>query len=459
METRRRELTLNGLFWRYLLTTGALVAGLCLAAVYLAHLLAGLGVVLPAGTGEWNLSATSSALQAQEAFDAQAIPFFYQYALAEDGTILETNMTGQEQEWARQVLAGDAARHGFPYTKYYHTVSLSGGRVCLLQYDYAMHYASPALQDRLPDFQITSLVLLLALILLAALWRTRHYAKVLTQDAQAVTLACQGVAQQDLDAPFPQTAQVRELQAALTALDTLRQELATSLREQWAGEQQKAELLAALAHDLKTPLTVIGGNAELLAEDPLPAPQSDCVQAILRGTRTAEDYVAKLQTITAGGVLPHPQTVSLAQLAQDWQDLGRDLAAPKGLSFSWQSQPDPLPDLSLSADRTALLRAAENLLSNGVRYTPPGQSLCCGVRLDEGHLFFWVQDSGPGFSPQALIKAGKTFYTEAAARPQGGHLGLGLYSAARTAQAHGGGITLQNTDAGGCAALWLPLSS
>lgn len=52
METRRRSLTLNSLFWRYLLTTGALVAGLCLAAVYLAHLLAALGVVLPAGTGE-----------------------------------------------------------------------------------------------------------------------------------------------------------------------------------------------------------------------------------------------------------------------------------------------------------------------------------------------------------------------------------------------------------------------
>ena len=127
--------------------------------------------------------------------------------------------------------------------------------------------------------------------MLVALWRTHHYTKVLRRDAQAITLACNGVAQQTLDTPFPAQAQVRELQAALTALDALRRELAASLQDQWAGEQQKQALLAALAHDLKTPLTIISGNAELLDEDNLPPAQQACVQAILRGARSAEDYV------------------------------------------------------------------------------------------------------------------------------------------------------------------------
>ncbi|MFQ9409760.1 MAG: sensor histidine kinase [Evtepia gabavorous] len=100
--------------------------------------------------------------------------------------------------------------------------------------------------------------------------------------------------------------------------------------------------------------------------------------------------------------------------------LGRDLTAPKGITFSWQTDPYPLPDRALSLDRTAFLRAAENLLSNGVRYTPAGQTLDCGLRLTAQRLFLWVQDSGPGFSPEALAKAGKLFYTEEPNRPRAG---------------------------------------
>ena len=138
--------------------------------------------------------------------------------------------------------------------------------------------------------------------------------------------------------------------------------------------------------------------------------------------------------------------------------MGRDLTAPKGITFSWQTDPHPLPDRALSLDRTAFLRAAENLLSNGVRYTPAGQALDCGLRLTAQRLFLWVQDSGPGFSPKALAKAGKLFYTEEPNRPQGGHLGMGLYSTAQTARAHGGGLCLENTSRGGRATLWISIS-
>ena len=218
-------------------------------------------------------------------------------------------------------------------------------------------------------------------------------------------------------------------------------------------------LLAALAHDLKTPLTIISGNAELLDEDNLPPAQQACVQAILRGARSAEDYVTHLQAITTGlSPATSAQTVSCADLAQACAALGRDLTAPKGITFSWQTDPHPLPDRALSLDRTAFLRAAENLLSNGVRYTPAGQALDCGLRLTAQRLFLWVQDSGPGFSPEALAKAGKLFYTEEPNRPQGGHLGMGLYSAAQTARAHGGGLCLENTSGGGRATLWISIS-
>ena len=380
-----KQRSLNGLFWRYLLSTMALLAGVLLALWFVLLQLIRMGAVLPADTGARNLERTTVLLQAQETFDPGEIPFYYRWALADSSGILESNLSPKEETWAQKVLAGEVSRHGFLYTKYYWSVPLSGGRVCLLQYDYAVCYANPTLQERLPDFQLLFFLVCLGCLVLVALWRTHHYTKGLRRDAQAITLACNGVAQQTLDTPFPAQAQVRELQAALTALDTLRREL------------------AALAHDLKTPLTIISGNAELLDEDNLPPAQQACVQAILRGARSAEDYVTHLQAITTG--LPpaaSAQTVSCADLAQACAALDRDLTAPKGITFSWQTDPHPLPDRALSLDRTAFLRAAENLLSNGVRYTPAGQTLDCGLRLTAQRLFLWVQDSGPGFSPEAL---------------------------------------------------------
>ena len=78
------------------------------------------------------------------------------------------------------------------------------------------------------------------------------------------------------------------------------------------------------------------------------------------------------------------------------------------------------------------------------------------ARLEDHRLVFGVTDTGPGFSPEALRKAGRLLYTGDAARHDA-HQGLGLYTARQVAVAHGGGLDLRNAPTGGgCAELWLP---
>ena len=180
-----KQRSLNGLFWRYLLSTMALLAGVLLALWFVLLQLIHMGAVLPADTGARNLERTTALLQAQETFDPGEIPFYYRWALADSSGILESNLSPKEETWAQKVLAGEVSRHGFLYTKYYWSVPLSGGRVCLLQYDYAVCYANPTLQERLPDFQLLFFLVCLGCLVLVALWRTHHYTKVLRRDAQA----------------------------------------------------------------------------------------------------------------------------------------------------------------------------------------------------------------------------------------------------------------------------------
>lgn len=431
------------------------MAALCLIWLILFNILSNMGFVLSAYTAVRNLPQTEQALQAQTTFDSGEIPHYYEWALAENGTIIESSMNQKQLTYAYAELSGDPSPHGWFYSQYFHLVPLKNGQTVMLEYDYSVCYADPDLQDILPDFQTAYIGLLFVLLLLLAVLRTGHYTKILRKDTDVITNACEMVRNQKLDVPLQEQIRVKELQSALTAIDTLRQELSHSLKEQWAAEQRKNETLASLAHDLKTPLTVIGGNAELLAEDDLTPPQKVLVQTLLRNTDHAKDYVKRLREVTAQDVLAsNKEEISVCELLDTFIQKGRDLSAVKGHELI-AALPASLPDELLEIEKNDVLRAMENLLSNAVRFTPAGKPIELGVELQEKQIGFWVQDSGPGFSKEALIKAGKTFYTEVSSRPQDGHMGMGLYFASQTAQKHGGSLFIENTAIGGRVCLWI----
>lgn len=98
-----------------------------------------------------------------------------------------------------------------------------------------------------------------------------------------------------------------------------------------------------------------------------------------------------------------------------------------------------------------------NLLDNAARFTPEGGAVRLSAYVEEAVLTVAVEDTGPGFSPEALARAGRGLYTGDASRPQDGHMGMGLTFARQVARRHGGTLTLSNTSRGARAALTLPL--
>ena len=110
---------------------------------------------------------------------------------------------------------------------------------------------------------------------------------------------------------------------------------------------------------------------------------------------------------------------------------------------------------TLCAAQCDLLRAGENLLDNAVRYTPRGGTVTLLVTKEKQDFILRVTDTGPGFTAEALARAGELLYTEAA-RSDTAHQGFGLYFARRVALSHSGTLRLSNTP-GGCAELCLPI--
>lgn len=88
-------------------------------------------------------------------------------------------------------------------------------------------------------------------------------------------------------------------------------------------------------------------------------------------------------------------------------------------------------------------------MDNAAAHTPRGGTVTLTVVRENNSFILRVTDTGPGFTAEALARAGEMFYTDAA-RNDSSHQGLGLYSARRTAAAHGGTLRVYNTP-GGCA--------
>lgn len=446
---KRKLTSLRSVLLRYLLLCGGGCALILVLWWVIFMQLINIGFLLPAVASAQACADARETVASMTAdtFDSLQISDLCRWAVVQNDTVLQTNMDDRHLKIALNAFHGGSGNPGYQYD-----VKMADGSFCLLQYDYATPYADPALRDTLPDFQTCYILLLAVLILVWLGWQTHCTVRVFAAETACLHRAVDAIAAQQPERIDADGAHLREFSATLQAMQTMGRELTDSLQSQWRMEQQRAEQIAALTHDLKTPLSIIQGNADLLAEDALSADQQTQVEAILHGTDRAQQYLAALRTACAPSAAG--ETFSSHILVSTLAETARALCAPAGVQFvldeQWQG--------TLCAAQCDLLRAAENLLDNAVRYTPRGGTVTLLVTKEKQDFILRVTDTGPGFTPEALAKAGEMLYTDAA-RSDAAHQGLGLYFARKVAQSHGGVLVLSNLPAahGACAELRLPI--
>lgn len=445
---KRKLTSLYGVLLRYMLLCGCGCLLIVLVWWGVLMQLISTGVLLPADTAEraCRTAADYAVTATVETFDPAKIDSICRYAVLQAGTeeILQTNMTPGQLQTALNRLHNI----GGTTSQYQYVATMADGAQCILQYDYAVPYVDPELRGKLPDFQTMYFLLLAVLIIAWLAMLTRRTGKLLTEETRRMEKATEEIAAQHPERIEVSGAKVREFAAALQAMQDIGCQLTDSLQHQWKLEQQKAEQTAALAHDLKTPLAVITGNADLLAEDDNLTPEQQAqIAAMQRAADKAAQYLQTLRSInTAEAALDHAmQPIPVQKLLVQCAEDAKMLCSKNKIQFVLQNKMES--SCVIPAQEQALERALDNILENAIRFTPAGGSVTLLAVAEKQQVVFTVTDTGPGFSPEALQKAGQELFTTDTARSR--HWGLGLAAARRTAQRHGGSLTVANLPTGG----------
>ena len=211
-------------------------------------------------------------------------------------------------------------------------------------------------------------------------------------------------------------------------------------------ESVRRDFVANASHELKTPLTVIGGYAETLVTDELPAEQRvqfiQTIRANAERMRRIVDDLLDLSRIESGGWTPHAVSVDVAALAADVLATAAAAALARGLRLTTAIDPDAR---TVRADPTALRQVLTNLVDNAVRYTPPDGTVTVFTETAPTGSWLGVRDSGIGIAPEHLPRIFERFYRvdRGRSRDEGG-TGLGLAIVRHLAEAHGGRVEIQS---------------
>ena len=224
-------------------------------------------------------------------------------------------------------------------------------------------------------------------------------------------------------------------------------------------ERVRSDFVANVSHELKTPLTVIGGFAETILDDDLPADKRrQFVGTILTNAARMQrlvDDLLDLSRIESGGWKPAPTTLDVEMLFADVAAGVREAAATKGIEIDTLIGDNAS---RASGDATAVRQIVMNLAENAVRYTHDGH-VTLFSEAEEGGVWIGMRDTGIGIRAEHLSRIFERFYRVDAARSRElGGTGLGLAIVKHLAEAHGGRVRAESAvGKGTTVAVWLPL--
>lgn len=263
-----------------------------------------------------------------------------------------------------------------------------------------------------------------------------------TRPMRQLVRAAHGIAAGDLSQRVP-LASDDEIGEVARSFNTM----AESLQRM---EQQRQNMVADIAHELRTPLSVIQSNVEAMLDGVLPARPEE-LESIHQETILLNRLIGDLRTLSlveAGQLALDKQPIELSEVVARVAEKYRLRAKELGAALSVEIEPR-LPHVLADAARVEQVLA--NLVENALRYgVTSGGHVTLGARTVPGGVEAWVKDTGPGIASEDLPHVFERFWrSEKSRNRQTGGSGIGLALVKQLVESHGGRVSVESAPASG----------
>jgi heavy metal sensor kinase len=232
-----------------------------------------------------------------------------------------------------------------------------------------------------------------------------------------------------------------------------------------ASFEQQRRFMADASHELRTPVAILRGEAEVTLSQPERSNDEyrQTLSILREESQRLAHIIEDLFTLARADAGQYPLALRdayLDELASEALVRARSLALSKNITLTSAIE----PDLSILADEALLGRMLLNLLDNAIKYSPPGSTITLSCRRDGDHYLLSVSDNGPGIPAGQQPRIFERFFRtdKARSRSEGetGGAGLGLSIARWIAEAHHGQLVLTHSDSSGSTfTLTIPVNS
>lgn len=439
MELMSKGQSLKNILLKYLLSIGlglVVSVGLILAFISASYQFKW---IFPANYTENLILEKRTDIATSKKFEKSLLPDNTSYLfLSKDEKVIETNMNKNIQDIAFKYHKGSVNSNS---NLSFIEIQRSDGYV-LVAYDLKPFYKSPWMQKNLPQINVLLLILLIIFCFISVITITLIWAKKISKELNPLIEASEEIRKQNLDFQVKKS-NVQEFNVILDSLEKMKVGLSESLRTNWREEEKKRNQISALSHDIKTPLSIIKGNSELLRETNLTEEQQTYLNYIRKNTGRIDKYIQTLILVNKSNQANELNFTQIRakEFVENIEKLAKEFTSTYKLNLLEDINYE---DYFLIVDLKNFERAFLNILSNAEEQSPKNSTIKLIICSKTDKLQISILDQGHGFTGEDLLYATDQFYQGDKSRHSKENYGIGLFVAEQIIKMHGGSLILEN---------------
>ena len=351
------------------------------------------GYVYPANFAEHNISRVEDVFYGGD-FETSKIPYYYDYIYKVDGKIKKYTIDEKDRDEVREAIKEQTNMTSSLFDPIYITVLENNRETLILTYRVKPILSNSDLYRSFPNIETPYIVITLAIWLIGFMLIVRKSIRIIRREIDKITQTNMEIKNKNLDYRRKASAYA-EINEVLDSIDQMAGDLRESLREQWQIENKQKNLIESINHDIRTPITLIKGNTELLKEESN-FEQAEYIKGIETGLDRLEIYIEKLNNFSKK--MSYDLQVVNENVINYWIDLANTITSNKKENLVITRKDTSLIKLNKEDIATAI----QNLIVNACEHSPSNAKVYLSFEDQNDFYTISIKDEGAGFKKEIL---------------------------------------------------------